>query len=220
MMKTILAPFRAVLRFPLVQFSAVIFVIVLFQAADDASFFGQIFGGLDKLVDETVRSVSSVFTVKSFTKSWLTFGFMIAYVYLALWAMFMLCGAVLRSLIDLAGRTNFFGLEIRLPGHEVSRPTGLGCHSREFGPNISLSKCGKSNLRGRQTTGRRIDRLGSALCELRWHICLLRWSCLLYSSFLHHSALSPGWGARLATRLQRQSNLRVTTEVKAACLPH
>lgn len=107
MLKTILAPFRAVMRFPLVQFAAVVVVIVVLQAADDASFLGRIFAGLDKLVDETVRSVSAVFTVKSFTKSWLIFGFMMAYVYLALWAIFSICGAVLRSLIDLAGRTNF-----------------------------------------------------------------------------------------------------------------
>jgi len=107
MMRTILAPFRAIVRFPLVQLAAVIFVIFLLQAAEDASFFGRIFAGLDKLVDETVRSVSAVFTVKSFTRSWLTFGFMIAYVYLAIWAMFMLCGVMLRHLIDLAGRTNF-----------------------------------------------------------------------------------------------------------------
>ena len=107
MMKTILAPFRAVVRFPLVQLAAVIFVIFLLQAAEDTSFFGRIFGALDKLVEGTVQSVSSVFTVKSFTRSWLTFGFMIAYVYLAVWAMFMLCGAMLRTLVDLAGRTNF-----------------------------------------------------------------------------------------------------------------
>lgn len=107
MIKTLLAPIRAVTRFPLVQFAVVIFVIFVLQAADDSSLFGQIFGGLDRLVDETVRSVSAVFTVKSFTKSWLTFGFMIAYVYLAFWLMLLICGAVMRSLIDYAGRMNF-----------------------------------------------------------------------------------------------------------------
>jgi hypothetical protein len=71
MIKTILAPFRAVMRFPLVQFAAVIFVIFLLQAADDNSIFGRVFEGLDKLTDQTVRWASAVFTVKSFTKSWL-----------------------------------------------------------------------------------------------------------------------------------------------------
>ena len=107
MIKTILAPFRAVVRFPLVQFAAVIFVIFLLQAADDHSIFGGIFAGLDKLTDETVRWASVAFPVKSFTKSWLTFGFMIAYVYLAFWLALSLCGAVLRRLIDFAGRHNF-----------------------------------------------------------------------------------------------------------------
>jgi len=106
MIKTVLAPFRAVMRFPLVQFAAVIFVIVLLQAADDNSIFGRIFDGLDKLTDRTVQWTSAVFTVKSFTKSWLTVGFMIAYVYLAFWLMLSICGAVFRSLIDFAGRKN------------------------------------------------------------------------------------------------------------------
>jgi hypothetical protein len=98
MIKTILAPFRAVMRFPLVQFAAVIFVIFLLQAADDNSIFGRIFEGLDKLTDETVQWASVAFTVKSFTKSWLTFGFMIAYVYLAFWLMLSICGARSRGI--------------------------------------------------------------------------------------------------------------------------
>jgi hypothetical protein len=107
MIKTILAPFRAVMRFPLVQFAAVIFVIFLLQAADDNSIFGRVFEGLDNLTDQTVRWASAVFTVKSFTKSWLTFGFMIAYAYLAFWLMLSICGAALHYLIEFAGRNNF-----------------------------------------------------------------------------------------------------------------
>lgn len=107
MIKTIFTPFRAIMRFPLVQFAAVVFVIFWLQAAEESSFFGRTFEGLDKLVDETLRSISAVFTIKSFTKSWLTFGFMIAYVYLAFWLMLAICGTVLRSLIDYAGRKNF-----------------------------------------------------------------------------------------------------------------
>jgi hypothetical protein len=36
--------------------------------ADENSAFGQIFNGLDKLVDATVTFFSAIFTVKSFTK--------------------------------------------------------------------------------------------------------------------------------------------------------
>ena len=83
MIKLILAPVRSMARFPLLQFAVVIGVILWLQAADDRSIFGQIFNALDKLVDATVQLFSAVFTVKSFTKSWLISGFMIAYVYLA-----------------------------------------------------------------------------------------------------------------------------------------
>src|ERR1700704_6053902 len=83
MIKLISAPIRGLARFPLVQFAIVIGLILWLQAADDRSMFGQIFSGLDKLVASTVQMVSAIFNVKSFTRSWLTFGFMIAYVYLA-----------------------------------------------------------------------------------------------------------------------------------------
>src|SRR5580698_4495614 len=83
MIKLVSAPIRGVIRFPLVQFAIVVGLILWLQAADDKSVFGEIFNGLDKLVESTVQMVSSVFTVKSFTRSWLTFGFMIIYVYLA-----------------------------------------------------------------------------------------------------------------------------------------
>jgi hypothetical protein len=110
MIKTLLAPFRIALRFPLVQFAAVIALIVLLQSADDNSAFGRIFSGLDALVDHTVGLTATVFTVKSFTKSWLTFGFMIAYTYLACWLILSLCAALLRALTDIAGRHNFLWL--------------------------------------------------------------------------------------------------------------
>jgi hypothetical protein len=76
MFKTLFAPFRWALRFPLVQFAAVVALILLLQSADDSSFFGRIFGALDALVDHTVALTATEFTVKSFTKSWLTFGYM------------------------------------------------------------------------------------------------------------------------------------------------
>jgi hypothetical protein len=65
------------------QLAIVIGVILWRQAADDRSIFGRIFNGLGKLVGATVQLFSAVFNVKSFTKSWLISGFMIAYVYLA-----------------------------------------------------------------------------------------------------------------------------------------
>ncbi|HXN68076.1 MAG TPA: hypothetical protein VN926_10540 [Bradyrhizobium sp.] len=123
MLKLVSAPIRGLIRFPLVQFAIVIGLILWLQAADDKSMFGQIFNGLDKLVESTVEMVSSIFTVKSFTRSWLTFGFMIAYVYLAgsliLWLARLLIGAA----IDFAGRHNLFYLR-----SIIARERGIGAY--------------------------------------------------------------------------------------------
>jgi hypothetical protein len=83
MIKLLAAPVRSIMRFPLFQLAVVIAVILFLQAADDMSVRGQMFNGLDKLVESTVDLLSAVFNVKSFTKSWLTTGFWVAYVYLA-----------------------------------------------------------------------------------------------------------------------------------------
>jgi hypothetical protein len=117
------APIRSFARFPLVQFAVVVALILLLQAADERSFFGEIFDGLDKLVDSTVTTVSAVFTVKSFTKSWLTFGFMIAYVYLACWLILYATRIALRALADLAARTNLFWLR-----SAIARERGIGAY--------------------------------------------------------------------------------------------
>lgn len=123
MIKTLLAPFRAVMRFPLVQFAFVVVVILLLQSAEERSIAGNVFEGLDKLVDETLRWISSLFVVKTFTKSWLTFGFMIAYVYVACWLILALCSVLLRLLIDFAGRRNF--LWTRNP---IARARGIAAY--------------------------------------------------------------------------------------------
>jgi hypothetical protein len=84
MIRLLAAPIRTIVRFPLFQLAFVVAIILLLQAADDNSTFGRIFNGLDKLVDATVRLFSALFDVKSFTRSGLTAGLMIAYVYLDL----------------------------------------------------------------------------------------------------------------------------------------
>lgn len=110
MIRIFLAPIRKVLQFPLVQFVIVIVLILLLQAADATTVFGQIFDGLDKLVESSVQALSTVFTVRSFTRSALTFGLMIVYVYLACWALLGVARVVLRLLIDVIGRHNLFWL--------------------------------------------------------------------------------------------------------------
>jgi hypothetical protein len=120
MIKLLAAPIRSMVKFPLFQLAVVVAVILLLQSADDKSVFGQIFNGLDKLVDSTVRLFSAVFNVKSFTKSWLTSGFMIAYVYLACLLILSLVRVTIRAAVDFLGWSNAFGLR-----NPIARERGI-----------------------------------------------------------------------------------------------
>jgi hypothetical protein len=60
LIKLLAAPIRILVRFPLFQLAVMVTMITFLQAADDRSAFGQIFNGLDKLVDSTVRLVSAM----------------------------------------------------------------------------------------------------------------------------------------------------------------
>jgi len=123
MIKLVSAPIRGIVRFPLVQFAIVIGIILWLQAADDKSVFGEIFAGLDKLVESTLQMVSTIFTVKSFTRSWLTFGFMIAYVYLAGSFLVWLARLCIVAMVDFAGRHNLFYLR-----SAIARERGIGAY--------------------------------------------------------------------------------------------
>ena len=123
MIKLILAPIRSIVRFPLMQLVIVIGVILWLQAADDKSVLGQIFNGLDKLVDATVQLFSAVFTVKSFTKSWLVSGFMIAYVYLAGSLILFLVRLMIIATVDFVGRSNLLYLR-----NAIARERGIGAY--------------------------------------------------------------------------------------------
>ncbi|WP_291687947.1 hypothetical protein [Bradyrhizobium sp.] len=123
MIKLILAPLRSIVRFPLLQLAIVIAVILWLQAADDRSIFGQIFNGLDKLVDATVQLFSAVFTVKSFTKSWLISGFMIAYLYLAGSLILYLVRLIIIAAVDFVGRSNLLYLR-----NAIARERGIGAY--------------------------------------------------------------------------------------------
>jgi hypothetical protein len=110
LIRLLVAPIRRVVNFPLFQLTVAIAVILLLQAADSRSVFGEIFSALDFLVDFTVRLCAVIFEVKSFTKSWLTTGFMIAYVYIAGLLIVFLAKAVIRAAVEVVARSNAFGL--------------------------------------------------------------------------------------------------------------
>ena len=123
LIKLLTAPIRRIVRFPLVQLAVVVTLITLLQAADDKSAFGQIFNILDTLVDATVRLVSAIFNVKSFTRSWLISGFMIAYVYLACLLILSLLRVMIRAVVDFVGRSNAFWLR-----SAIARERGIAAY--------------------------------------------------------------------------------------------
>jgi hypothetical protein len=117
------APIRSIVRFPLFQLAVVVTIILFLQAANDNSTLGQIFHALDELVDATVKLFSELFQVKSFTKSGLTAGLMIAYVYLACLVLLFLMRVSIRVIVDLVGWSNAFGLR-----NAIARERGIAAY--------------------------------------------------------------------------------------------
>jgi hypothetical protein len=117
------APIRSIVRFPLFQLAVVVTIILFLQAANDNSTFGQVFHALDELVDATVKLFSELFQVKSFTRSGLTAGLMIAYVYLAGLVLLFLMRVVIRVIVDLVGWSNAFGLR-----NAIARERGIAAY--------------------------------------------------------------------------------------------
>jgi hypothetical protein len=121
--KLLTAPIRSIVSFPLFQLAVVVAVILFLQAGDDNSARGQMFNGLDKLVESSVGLVSATFNVKSFTRSWLTTGFWIAYVYLTCLLILYLLRLAIIKMIDFVGRTNLFYLR-----NAIARERGIAAY--------------------------------------------------------------------------------------------
>ena len=121
--KLLATPIRSIVRFPLFQLAIVVTVILFLQAADDKSARGQMFNGLDKLVESTVGLFSALFNVKSFTKSWLTTGFWIAYVYLACLLILSLLRVAISAVVDFVGWSNAFWLR-----NAIARERGIAAY--------------------------------------------------------------------------------------------
>jgi hypothetical protein len=123
MIKLLAAPIRSIVRFPLFQLAVVVALILLLQAADDKSALGQIFNGLDKLVESTVGLLSALFNLKSFTKSWLKSSFWIAYVYLACLLILFFVSVTIKAVVDFVGWSNAFGLR-----NAIARERGIAAY--------------------------------------------------------------------------------------------
>jgi hypothetical protein len=104
--RSLAASFRRIIRLPLVQFALVIAIVLFLQAADEHSLPGRLFDQLDRLVEATVQLCSSLFSVRSVTRSGLTLCFSIAYAYLALAILFVFLSVLGRGLVDLVGWSN------------------------------------------------------------------------------------------------------------------
>ena len=118
--KLLLAPIRRIISFPLFQLAVAVAVILWLQAAPETSALGQIYNGLDRLVDFSVQRCAALFDVRSFTKSWLTTCFWIAYVYLAGLLILYVLKVIVLGLVDFAARHNFLYLR-----HAVARERGI-----------------------------------------------------------------------------------------------
>jgi hypothetical protein len=123
LIKSLLAPIRRIVHFPLFQFIVTVAFILWLQAADSNSVFGEIFSALDRLVDFSVNRFAAFFEVKSFTRSWLTVGFMMGYVYLAGLIILLLAKFVIRAAVELAARINAFGLR-----NVIARERGIAAY--------------------------------------------------------------------------------------------
>jgi hypothetical protein len=121
--KLLFAPVRRVLGFPLVQLVIAIIVILLLQAADSKSLPGEIFNALDLAVDHSVRLLVNLFEVRSFTRAWMTTGFMIAYVYLAGLLVLFLAKAAIAATVEFMARNNAFGLT-----NTIARERGIAAY--------------------------------------------------------------------------------------------
>jgi hypothetical protein len=110
LIKLLTAPFRRLLHFSPIQFIIVVGVILLLEYQDNKTIGGVVYGWLDSLVTISLDALARVHEMRSFTRSFLTVGLMIAYGYLVLWLILELARRLIRRALDFAGRENLFGL--------------------------------------------------------------------------------------------------------------
>jgi hypothetical protein len=123
LLKSLLIPIRRIAHFPLFQLALAVAVILWLQAGESSSLRGQTFDLLDRLVEFSVERCAAVFSVKAFTRSWLTAGFMIGYVYLTGLILLFLGKLLARAAVELTARFNAFGLR-----YVIARERGIAAY--------------------------------------------------------------------------------------------
>jgi hypothetical protein len=117
LINALIAPIRRIAHFPLFQFAVTVAVILWLQAAESNSVSGEIYNALDWLVDFSVKQCAALFNVRSFTKSWLTAGFMIGYVFLAGLIILYFAKVLMMVVLEIMALTNAFGLRNVIARH-------------------------------------------------------------------------------------------------------
>ena len=122
--RLIAAPIRAIARSRLVQLIAVLAIVLLLDHYSfDYAPLRQISAGLKALVDATVQFCGGLFRVGILTDPVLQVGLIITYVYLVCLFIAFILRAVMRGVVDLAGRHNFLWLR-----NPIARERGIAAY--------------------------------------------------------------------------------------------
>jgi hypothetical protein len=118
-------PIRRVANSRLFQLIFVVAVVLLLENfSSNHAVLTRAADGLDKLVDATVQLISDhVHNLRTLTKSMLTDGVMIGYVYIVCLVAFAVLRWVLSLLLDLVGRSNFLWLR-----KTIARERGIAAY--------------------------------------------------------------------------------------------
>jgi hypothetical protein len=118
-------PIRRIANSRLFQLGIVVAIVLLLENfSNNHEVLAKIADGLDKLVDTTVQLISDHFhNLRTLTKSMLTDGVMIGYVYLVCLVAFALVRWLLSRALDVTGRTNFLWLR-----KTIARERGIAAY--------------------------------------------------------------------------------------------
>ena len=125
LIRLIAAPIRRVASSRLVQFGAVVALILLLENfSDNRPVLSQVADGLDKAVEATVQFVSDhLLRLRTFSRSLLTDSVMIFYVYIICLVIFTVLRFTIRTVVDIAGLTNFLWLR-----DTIARERGIAAY--------------------------------------------------------------------------------------------
>jgi len=125
LIRLIAAPIRHIANSRLFQLGAVVAIVLLLENfSNNYAVLAKAADGLDKLVEMTVQLISDhVHNLRTLTKSMLTDGVMIGYVYVVCLVAFAVLRRLVRLMLDVAGRSNFLWLR-----RTIARERGIAAY--------------------------------------------------------------------------------------------